>query len=777
VNNPHPVPYSIKRHGTNFHDCAAEPIRAPGCIQPHGALLVLRSVDLTILQVSENSPQLFGLTAEQLLGKNIDVLLDGACQSRLRELLDREPIERSPLFAFTFASPLRGASPLDVCVHTIDGLALLEFEPAGRGDSPPPDFLATMKRTSAKLQAAGSVAELAETAAAEIRNVTGLDRVMIYRFHPDGSGEVFAEARRDDLPAWLGLRYPADDIPVSVREIFRKLTVRPLPDARSGVAELVPLENPDTRAPIELTHCALRGASVMYTEYLANMGVAASLTMPLLRDGELWGLVACHHQEPRPFPYDVRAIAEFLAHMVSLELRATDAREHAGYLKRMHAVHLEVVTRAAAEGGLAVMVEPAPRLLDGIECGGAAVFHRDRWWSVGATPSPTELEKLGAWLRSELARTSGPSMHFSSDRLGTVYPPAQHYADVASGVLCVPVTNNFQNLLLWFRPEVERTVNWAGNPGDKPQIPGPNGPRLTPRASFALWKEQVRGSSAPWLPFEIDAALQLRLLVMELVVSRAEQIAALNHDLARSNEELDAFAYVASHDLKEPLRGIHKYASGLREFAKSGRPLDEVAKTRLDSLLRLTMRMDGLISSLLHFSRVGRLALEMEAVDSSEVVEEALEMLGAWRHEPDVQITVDPVMPMIHCDRVRVREIFSNLVVNALKYNDSALKKVQIGCVTPSIQPVAWREAARASPVANQVIFFVRDNGIGIEARHHQQIFGMFKRLHARDSYGGGSGAGLAITRKMVEQHGGVIWLESERGTGSTFYMTLSAPT
>lgn len=777
MSDTHPHPYSIKRHGTNIRDCEAEPIKTPGCIQAHGVLIALRCTDMTVLQISENCHRFFGRTAEGLLGQAVHTLIGEPAAAQLRAVMDRDPIERNPLYVATVNVVTNGAVGfrMDMSVHTINGVALVELEPAGRdADRTPPDYYALVKKTAARLHSAETLESFCTIAAQEVRKITGLDRVMIYRFHPDASGEVFAEDKRADLPSWKGQRYPAYDIPKIARDIFTKLTIRPLPDAQGELAELVPLANPDNGEPLELTHCALRGASVMYSEYLANMGVAASLTMPILRDGELWGMVACHHGRPTEFSFQTRTAAEFVSQIITLEMRPVEDREHFEYIKQMDAVHLSLIARAASEGGLSVMAEPSPQLLDGIESSGAAVFHRERWWSVGRTPLPGQLDKLGRWLKERLSAQIETRPYYVTDRLAGEYAPAAQFTDVASGLLAVPISKNCTNLIVWFRPETAQTVTWAGDPTDKPSVVGPNGPRLTPRASFEQWKETVRERSTPWKPVEIEAALKLRMLVMDLVVTRAELIAALNSDLARSNEELDAFAYVASHDLKEPLRGIHKYAWYLMEDAKAGRSLDAVAKERLDSLLRLTVRMDGLLNSLLHFSRVGRLDLEYEELALEEVLRESLEMLGAQIDERKTQVVVPRPLPHVHCDRVRVREIFSNLIGNAIKYNDSDIVRIEVGYVDAAERPSAWAEpGSKAASTAGQV-FYVRDNGIGIDPKHHEQIFAMFKRLHGRDAYGGGTGAGLAITRKLVQQHGGSIWVESASGDGATFFFTLS---
>jgi two-component system, chemotaxis family, sensor kinase Cph1 len=594
--------------------------------------------------------------------------------------------------------------------------------------------------------------------------------VMIYKFHADNHGEVFAESRRDDLAPWLGLHYPAEDIPKPARDIFAKTWIRPVPDINGELAEMTPLLNPDTGKPVDMTFCMLRGVSVMYTEYLQNMGVSAGLTMPLRRDNILWGLIACHHYSgPHFVPYELRAACEFLAQVGSLQHRAVEDRESAAYRLRLEEVNQQLLSAAAQEGGLAAMTDGKPSLLGAMHAGGAALYHRERWWRVGDTPEESQLEALGNWLVDRLDAGSLESPMYVTNSLATDYPPGAAYASVASGVLAAPLSRSGQNLMMWFRPEVKTTVNWGGNPHDKPKVLGPNGPRLTPRRSFELFSESVHQQSSPWLQVEIDAAARLRSLIMELVIVRAERLAGLNADLARSNEELDAFAYVASHDLKEPLRGIHKYAHQLMEAA----PANEEEKRKLDGLMRLTLRMDSLLDSLLHFSRVGREELTLEKVDLDEVLADAIEMVGSRTGDKGTKIIAPRGLPQILCDRIRVREVLVNLLSNALKYNDKPTKQVEVGYVE------ANEEAALRSTfppgTEGQTVYYVRDNGIGISPRHFDQVFKMFKRLHGREEYGGGTGAGLTIVRKLIERHHGMVWPESVPGEATTFFFTLSA--
>jgi light-regulated signal transduction histidine kinase (bacteriophytochrome) len=760
-------PYSIKRYGATITNCDTEPVQTPGCIQPHGALLVLRPSDLSILQASENTGRWLGQSPEQLLGQSVGAAIGPRREARLREFLASEPTECNPLHVFSVPAEA-GGSPLDVSAQTIDGVVVLEFEATGRsGADAEPDYYAMIKKTVIRLQSAETLHEFCQLLAEVARGLTGLDRAMVYRFHRDGSGEVFAESKRDDLATWVGQHYPAEDIPKPARDIFRKIWVRPVPEISAVLQEIVPLANPDTGKPLDMTYCSLRGPSVMYTEYLQNMHVTAALTMPIRSDRQLWGMIACHHYSgPARIPYQVRAACEFLAQVASLQRRAVEDREHAAYRLDLEQTNQALIVRAAKADDLAVIVDGSPSLLDGIKCGGAALYHHDRWWRVGETPGVAQLDALAEWLDGRPEFDSATRPAFVTDSLAREYPPGGEFADIGSGVLAFPFSRAQKKLILWFRPETIRTVTWAGNPHDKPTTLGPNGPRLTPRASFELWTESVRQRSLPWTETEIDAAARFRLLVMDLVASRADRLSALNNELSRSNEELDSFAYVASHDLKEPLRGIHKQAY---QLLHSGSLAPEDLK-RTEVVVRLASRMDSLLDSLLLYSRVGRIALEFEDENLQEVVAEAIEMVHSRTEDSPVEIVVPRPLPVARCDRVRIREVFVNLLSNAMKYNDKPTRRIEIGFISPG-EP--GERPGCPIGAAGHTIYYVRDNGIGIQPRHFDQVFKIFKRIHGRDEYGGGTGIGLTIVQKLVDRHGGRVWIDSIPGEGTTFYFTL----
>ena len=764
---PDNYPYSIKRDGLTLINCDSEPVRTPGCVQSHGVILVLRLVDLSILQASSNAETVLQQSASTLLGKPVSAVIGLEGERQLWVLINKQSIDRNPAYLLTLPANHCGSVALDITVHTIDGNVIVELEGTDHTAVVTLDHYAALKKTVAKLQTAGSLQQFCNTAADEIRELTGLDRVMIHKFHADGHGEVYAESKRNDLSSWVGQHYLAEEVPKPTRDLFKKTWLRPVPDVSDALAELHPLVNPETGIPLDMTYCAIRGVSLMYSEYLRNMNVTAALTMAIRHNDELWGLVTCHHYEGvKHLSYQVRAACELLAQVVSLQHQAAEEKDHFAYRLKLENTHQQLLTVAAKKGSLEAMIDNTPSLLDGIDAGGVALYYYDRWWCVGNTPTESELITLGAWL-SQSQFAAGSNLVYATDNLIKDYPPASAFTKVASGLLALPLSLNTGHLVVWFRPETLQTIDWRGNPDDKTIATGPYGSRLTPRRSFELFTKSVHQRAIAWKTLEIEAATRLRLLMIELVIDRTEQLTILNNDLKRSNEQLDSFAYVASHDLKEPLRGIHKYAYQLLEDAALG---NESHRHKLDGLIRLTLRMDSLLDSLLYFSRISQSDLLIQNIDLNDLLAEAIEMVGSRICSHPPEFVVARLLPVVPCNAVWIRQIFVNLLSNALKYTDQINKRVEIGHINAS---ESHTRPGCPEGSSEHTIFYVADNGIGIQERHFAQVFKLFKRLHGSNEYGGGTGAGLNIVRKLIERHHGKVWIDSILGKGTTFYFTL----
>jgi light-regulated signal transduction histidine kinase (bacteriophytochrome) len=736
--------------GVDQSNCDREPIHIPGMIQPHGALVAFRESDWEVGQISANAPAMLGPGAEGAVGRPLGDVLGADCLPDLRAALKALDVERHPRFAFTLARSPASPVHLDAIVHRSEGTAVLELDGSRslRGAGVPEQYH-HLKNPLAALNDPDTLAGLCRAAAREARAITGFDRIMIYRFDREWNGTVVAEEKDPSLEPFLDLRYPASDIPRQARELYTRNWLRLIPDVAYLPVPILPAANPATGRPLDLSHSVLRSVSPMHIAYLKNMGVGASMSVSVLRGGKLWGLIACHHRTPRHVTHEMRLACEFLGQAFSLRVSALELAEAERYRLGLQSVQdrLRERMQAAADPLEGLAGEELPDLAG---AQGAAVLYEGRCRLAGRTPTEAEVRDLCAWLDAR-----GMEAPYVTESLPAEHPSAARYADAASGLLALAVPTTVRNYVLWFRPEVIRTVNWAGDPR-KPMEQGPGGARLSPRRSFELWKETVRFTSQPWRDHEIEAARELRNHITAAALRRKAG------ELSASNEELEAFAYVASHDLKEPLRGIRNYAQFLA--ADYSGALGEEGTSRLATIEKLTWRMEELIQSLFEHSRAGKTALNLERVDLNAVFGEVREDLSAFLAANRGRLEAAGQLPAVLCDRVRVREIFSNLVTNGIKYNDSADRRVEVGVAAG---------VPRAPGEAAFPVLYVRDNGIGIPARHAETVFRMFKRLHGRDQYGGGAGAGLPIVKRLVDRHGGRIWMESEPGKGTVFYFTL----
>ncbi|MCX7593472.1 MAG: GAF domain-containing protein [Fischerella sp.] len=732
-------------------NCDTEPIHIPGFVQPHGVLLAIKEPELTILQVSNNIYNFLGFHPEELLNQPLSKLLESEQIDFFNDCLTQEDIQIVNPVEFTI-KPFQKTIIFDGIVHRSNGFVILELEPAIlEKNNNYFRFYHLVKLAIGKLQSAKTVNEISRIIVKEVRRITGFDRVMFYRFDRDWNGIVIAEDKQENLPSYLDLHYPATDIPKPARKLYSQNWLRLIPDADYQAVAIVPTNNPLTNEPLDLSGAVLRSVSPCHIEYLHNMGVKASMSISIIKNNKLWGMIACHHQTPKYIPYEIRNACEFLGQVTSLEIATKEDNEDSEYKIEIKSVLAKLVEYMSAEKSfIDGLINQQPNILNLVNAQGAAICFNNELYLLGNTPEKKDIQNLLVWISNNIDEDT-----FYTDSLSQLYPEAEKFKDVASGLIALSISKTQSNYILWFRPEEIQTVNWAGNPNQPVEVSDNSGLRLSPRKSFELWKELVKLKSLPWKSHEVSAAAELRGAIISVVLRKVDELAKLNTELERSNKELDAFAYIASHDLKEPLRGIHNYSNFLIE--DYGETLDEEGKDKLRTLIRLTLRMEDLIDSLLQFSRLGRVDMSMQPTDLNAVVHHILDLLSARIEETGVDIRIPRPLPTVYCDRIQVGEVFSNLISNAIKYNDKTEKWIEIGYIEAS----------------DPVIFYVRDNGIGIREKHFDVIFRIFKRLHGPSKYGGGTGAGLTITKKIVERHEGKIWVESTYGEGSTFYFTL----
>jgi len=748
------APPPITAKNVDLSNCDREQIHLVNAIQPHGVLLVLNESTLSIIQVSANTESFLGLSSEAMIGQTIDCLLDNENVAALRSQLATKNL------ADGFAHLLTVS-----CVHTnerfhlfgnrIDDLLLLEFERPNDTErfSDTNQFL-RLNNTIQQLRGSTSLLQFIGVVVNQIRDWTGFERVMAYRFDTDGCGEVVAESKSPELEAYLGLHYPASDIPAPARRLFMLSPLRHLPNVDYLPVPLIP-ENPPllNGRTVDLSYSFLRSVSVMYSGYLRNMGAKATMVLPLIKDGELWGLISClHHSTPKYMPYESRIPVEFLAQIMSQMMNDREKMDYYGYRSQLdQTLHQLAAALERTKTFEQALVSGKVNLLTTIDAQGVALIINGKLTLLGKTPTEQQIGLLVVWLAQQ------DGLIFSTRRLPHDFPLAQTFKVIASGVLSIRFSLANSDGIIWFRPEAQQEVSWAGNP-NKPVEVIEEGQeiRLFPRTSFALWKEYSSGQSRFWLTCELEYAKQLRQVISDIMVNRTSLLTQINAELERSNAELEAFAYVASHDLKEPLRGIHNFAELIKLENNVHSP--EKRLRRIETILSLTNRMDSLLESLLKYSRIGLSELDLQSTHIGNLVSQSIDVLKQANPEMGVTFTIQPTLPVIDCDRMRVEIIFHNLILNAIKYNDKAEKTVEIGCNT-SVNPVE---------------FYVRDNGIGIPTHYQEHVFQLFRRLHGSDEFGGGNGTGLTTAQKAIKRHGGRIWMESSENVGTTFYFTLA---
>ncbi|MCD0423140.1 GAF domain-containing protein [Rubrivivax sp. JA1024] len=515
-------------------DCAASgrvggrraALSPPGSIQPHAALLALAPDNLAIVHAGGATEALFGAPAELLPGAAATTVFSSDQIARLRTLAAADqPIEQ-PLYAFTLAPP--DAVPTDVIAHHASGLLVVELDPCR--EQPPENSLALVQSMVRRVQSASTVQEFCEAMAAELRSVTGFDRVMVYRFAADGSGDVIAEARAPEIGSFLGLRDPQPDIPNQPGPGSR---IRLQPDARATAAPVMPGIDPRSGAVLDLSHSSIRSASPEHRLYLAQLGVAASLSVSLTVDGAPWGLMVCHHAVPRFLPYRMREACALFAEMASSQLEARLAAEQLAARLHSARVHEELVTRMSQESDLGEgLIRFYPDLLDFIPAAGVGLWIDGQFTGTGITPDAKQVAALIGWLHG--VAHDGV---YHTDCLPLAYPPSKAFAAQACGLIALSLSNTPCDYVLWFRPEIVRRVTWAGAPNKPVGVDSGDG-RPSANRCPASWEEEVRLHCEPWLGAEVEAAHRLRQSLLDVVLRRINGIARERRSALLLQEQL-----------------------------------------------------------------------------------------------------------------------------------------------------------------------------------------------------------------------------------------------
>ena len=806
-------------------NCDREPIHISGHIQPHGVLLVVQEPQLEILQVSENTLHLLGFAPESAIGQDLSLLFDPLQLEKLKACLRNENLKTVNPIKLYVERPGKSLE-FDCILHRVQEVLMVELELATSQENLSVfSFYHSVRATVSKIQSAKNLKDLCQVTVEEVRQISGFDRVMVYQFDPEGNGAVIAEDKAEKLSPFLGLNYPSSDIPKQARQLYSLNWLRLIPDINYKPVPIVSGKNAVNTQPRDLSFSVLRSVSPIHIEYLQNMGVAASMSISLIKDKELWGLIACHNYTPKYLNYELRAACEFIGQVMSLELQSKEGNEDYDYKLHLKSLQTKIFEDISTSENLSqVLVKCQHNLLEAVNAQGAAIVFGDNCYRVGQTPEGESLTYLTQWVQKHLNQEI-----FYTDSLAKCYPEAEEFKDTASGCLAIAISPTQKIYVLWFRPEVIKTVNWAGNPNKPLQTDEDGNYRLSPRKSFELWKENVRYKSLPWKQCEIDAALELRKAMINIVLCQIDKLEKLNRALEESvarerektahlktamselkraqtqlvqSERMSSLGQLVSavaYEVTNPINFIHGNLSYANEYSQKMIDLLQLYEQHypspspeiqaqieavelefivedlpklLGSMKVGANRIREIVQSLRNFSRIDE--ADIKPVDIHDGLDSALLILSnRLKPKPDRPaihlIKEYGSLPLVECYPVQINQVFMNVLTNAIDALEDAFVNHNLsshgGDKEEPVKCGQIRIVTEICPGEKAVAVRIEDNGWGMTQTVRQKIFEPF---FTTKPVGKGAGIGLTISHEIaVEQHGGKLTCISAPGEGT----------
>jgi light-regulated signal transduction histidine kinase (bacteriophytochrome) len=718
-------------HDYNIHDlenCADEPILKPGYIQNFGVLVVIDS-DLTrVTHYSENIFEKFGVSKSKY-GLNLNEL-DFVDLEEIKFTLDKNNI-KSPFLYKKFFNINGNTYSVIIHINSQD-LIVIEFEEEIYKTVDYALINESNKNISNFINNYEDQNNLIQYICDNIQKLTSYDRVMIYKFANDKSGEVIVESKLEHLESYKGLNYPAEDIPDQAREAYLDNLLRIIPDANYQPVKV--LKASENIEALSMNKAILRSVSPFHIKYLQNMEVGATLVSSIIVDDQLWGLVSCHHYSPNfKISYDLRSYVALTSKLMSLEITKNKIKR----LERIQENSVKVIDsfekKLADTNSLEEALSSAQEFKELIKADGL-VYNLD-----GQIISTNQnLQESDAKLFNYIAKNQ-------TDEMWVVGSLCDNSIDIESefcGFISFKFSEYPNNQIIWLRKEHIRSIDWAGKNEKKDNQDQTS--RLMPRSSFKVFTEQVKNSCEPWSDQDLGFARIFGRLLKETVTM---------HNLEITKNNLELFAYISAHDLKQPINNIISFTDILKEEYPR---VDSTHSYYIETISKSAERFKILLEDLWRYAKASQLDVNVEEVDIPTIVAAVTEMLSIQMKESRVELDLIGEFEPIMADRVLTYHVFYNLILNAIKYNDKPQKTIKISM----------------KEISSKKIISVEDNGIGIKQQDFAKIFNMFTRLNKLKNKSG-SGVGLNIVKKIVEKHGGKIWLNSQEGVYTRFLFTL----
>lgn len=729
----------------DLNNCDIEPIHIPGQIQSHGFLIVVDQ-NQVIRFHSENIFDYLNLPGIAILGQPISSIEPVIGKNEPPNFIN-QLIVFGKINGFDQTNPfltdIQGQA-FHLIISPSDKYFMLEFEPSESNLSL--DIQKMVGRSISGMLADKNLQNLLNNTAAQIKNIINYDRVMVYKFATDGHGEVVAEAKNSDLNGWLGLHFPASDIPQQARELYKVNLTRLIANVDKEPSKISGEES-NADKHLNLTNSQLRAVSPIHIQYLKNMGVCSSFSISLIYHDELWGLIACHNYTPRFINYKARESAKLIGQILSsaLEFRQ-DEENQSVYEKYKTAVSQLSKFMLQTDSIEDALTLNGISLLDVADASGAILVFENNTTKLGNTPDDEQLKGLITFIEENITEPI-----YYTQNLPALYPEAAAYKNIASGIFVCTISKELNEYVIWFKHEQTQTIQWAGNPEKPTEADVKNGLlTISPRKSFEAWSETVSGTSKNWSNSEIKSILRLKGEISYAINQKASEIRILNEKLKQAYEELDTFSFTISHDLKNPLTTIKSYS----QILMRDKNMSPESLKILDRINASSDRMDQMIREVLEYSRIGKTTLTKVPIDILTLVKEQIKDLSVAFKACDLEMDIGDT-PVLLGDPVMISQVFSNLLSNAIKYSSRS---------NPS------KVSVHGSVTDTEIIYSISDNGIGIDIKQLPMVFELFKRMdNVKDIEG--TGVGLAIVKRIVEKHQGKVWVDSELGKGSTFYL------
>ncbi|MDY0780141.1 ATP-binding protein [Tenacibaculum sp. IB213877] len=732
----------------NLENCEDEPIHIPGLIQPHGFLISVDSKLSVINVCSKNTKDYLNLTYQQILGKKIDTFFNEEFLSKYYTF-KKDTSGSFKIFNFSFNERL-----FSISFHHSNNSVIIEGEPTENQFDKDNQLYNSSKQLLSYIEDTSTLKELCNSVALAIKNITNYDRVMVYRFDAEYNGEIIAESREEHLEPFLGLHYPHTDIPAQARELYIKNPLRIIGDVDYEPVELYTY-NSSSIENLDLSLSILRSVSPIHIQYLHNMGVGATLTVSLIHKGKLWGLIACHHYSPKYLSQDIRNTVKLHGHFITSQIDVRLLNEQYEIARKANAAVESLTSKKLVfDRSSIIQLFKEKHIISLCNSTGVSAFISGKLYTYGETPTNEEIELLGEFL-----------YNFSNNGRFVTHSLSHVASDLKSISEAFPGINYFSlgneaDFIIWYRNPTIKDIHWAGDP-NKSIEKDKNG--LSPRKSFEKFTENVKDTSKPWLEAELAASTNFfnffQIHIRSILLNEEKETQRkLGEILKETNAELENINWISTHDLQEPLRKIRMMASTLLR-TNTNNPLPDNVHNKIIKMQNSAERMQTLISDILKYTKANVETPDFEIVDIHNLLLQTKEEIKDTLIDANATLKIES-LPNIKGVPFLLKQLFLNTIYNSLKFRDPQRPpEIVIKSGENSFDEI--------STYGMYHIIEVTDNGIGFNNAYKEKIFKIFSRLNSKSDYSG-SGIGLALCKKIMTKHKGLIDASGELGEGAT---------